>query len=95
MAHYAGLDVGLRTTAVCIVDAGGAVRLERSIPSEVDDIAECLAGFGVAIEAVALEAGTLTQWLAQGLRAAVAGHLGRALDYTRLFTAEPQQGAPV
>ena len=46
MAHYVGLDVGLRTTALCIVDAGGAVRPERSVPSEVDDIAGCLAGFG-------------------------------------------------
>lgn len=70
MAHYVGLDVGLRTTALCIVDASGAVRLERSIPSEVDEIARCLAGFEGAIEAVALEAGTLTQWLTQGLRAA-------------------------
>jgi transposase len=70
MAHYVGLAVGLRTTALCIVDAGGAVRLERSVPSEVDDIAGCRAGFGGAIEAVALEAGTLTQWLTQGLRAA-------------------------
>jgi predicted NBD/HSP70 family sugar kinase len=61
MAHYVGLDVGLRTTALCIVDASGAVRLERSVPSEVDDIAGCRAGFGGAIEAVALEAGTLTQ----------------------------------
>ena len=70
MTHYVGLDVGLRTTALCIVDAGGVVRLERSIASGVDDIAGCLAGFGGTIEAVALEAGTMTGWLTAGLRAA-------------------------
>ena len=70
MARCVGLDVGLRTTALCFVDAGGAVRLERSVPSGVDEIAGGLAGFGGTIEAVALEAGTMTGWLTAGLRAA-------------------------
>lgn len=70
MTYYAALDVGLRTTAMCIVDGDGEVRLERSLASEVADIVACLRGFGATIEAVGLEAGTLTQWLTYGLREA-------------------------
>lgn len=66
MTYYAALDVGLRTTALCIVD--GDIQLERSLASEVDDIVTCLRGFGEEIAAVGLEAGTLTQWLTYGLR---------------------------
>jgi len=35
MRYYAGLDVGLRTVALCIIDETGEIRLERSLPSEV------------------------------------------------------------
>jgi len=68
MTYYAALDVGVRTLALCIIDDDGEVRLERSLPSEVDDVVACLRGFGEGIEAVGLEAGTLTQWLTYGLR---------------------------
>ena len=59
MTYYAALDVGVRTLALCVVDGDGEVRLERSLPSEVDAIVACLRGFGEEIEAVGLEAGTL------------------------------------
>jgi transposase len=68
MTYYAALDVGLRTTALCIVDSDGEIQLEKSLASEVDDIVTCLRGFGAEIAAVGLEAGTLTQWLTYGLR---------------------------
>ena len=68
MTYYAALDVGVRSLALCIIDDDGAVRLERSLPSEVDDIVACLRGFGEKITVVGLEAGTLTQWLTYGLR---------------------------
>jgi len=70
MKCYAALDVGLRTVALCIVDETGEIRLERSLPSEVDDIVHCLRGFDGQIACVGLEAGSLTQWLTYGLRAA-------------------------
>ena len=70
MTYYAALDVGLRTTAVCIVDGNGEIQFEKSLASEVDDIVTCLRGFGAEIASVGLEAGTLTQWLTYGLRAA-------------------------
>ena len=70
MRCYAALDVGLRTIALCIIDETGEIRLERSLPSEVDDIVHCLRGFTEEIACVGLEAGSLTQWLTYGLRAA-------------------------
>jgi transposase len=70
MTYYAALDVGLRSVALCIIDETGVVRLERSLPSEVSDIVACLSDFGEEIACVGLEAGSLTQWLTYGLRAA-------------------------
>jgi hypothetical protein len=36
MAHYAGLDVSLEQTSVCVVDEAGAVVLERRVATEPD-----------------------------------------------------------
>jgi transposase len=44
MEYFSGLDVSLRSCALCIVDGKGKVMLEREMPCEVDDIAACLAG---------------------------------------------------
>ena len=66
MTYYAALDVGLRAVALCIIDETGEVKLERSLPSEVNDIVDCLRGFGEEIACVGLEAGSLTQWLITG-----------------------------
>ena len=70
MTYYVALDVGLRMVSLCIVDEAGGVKLEKSLPSEIDDIVACLRDFGEEIACVGLEAGTLTQWLTYGLRAA-------------------------
>ncbi len=69
MTSYVGLDVGLRSTSVCIVDQAGMVLMERNVPSEVEDIAREIRSTGVVVEAVALETGNLTPWLTAGLRA--------------------------
>lgn len=37
MKHYAGLDVLLNETTVCIVDEMGAIRSEMKVPSHPDD----------------------------------------------------------
>lgn len=70
MTLYAGLDVSMRSVAICIVDQDGAVRLERSVPSEIPDIVRCLAEFGETIAKIGFEAGVLSQHLTYGLRAA-------------------------
>ena len=67
MEYFVGLDVSLRSCALCIVDGKGTVLLERELPCEVKDIAECLAGFPHPIERVGFEAGTMSQHLFFGL----------------------------
>src|SRR5215813_14666257 len=72
MTYYAALDVSVRSVAICIVDQEGAILLERSARSELPDILKVLGDFGEPIAKVGFEAGTLTQYLTYGLRAA--GH---------------------
>lgn len=67
MTYYVGLDVGLRTLALCIVDAKGEIVLERSLPCEVADIADCLEAFGEPVALIGFEAGTMSQTLFHGL----------------------------
>ncbi len=61
MNYYVGIDVSLRSCAVCIVDVKGKVLFEQEMPCEIEDISECLAGFPHEIERVGFEAGTLSQ----------------------------------
>jgi transposase len=69
MEYYVGLDVSLRSCALCIVDSKGTMLLERELPCEISDIAECLASFPHPIERVGFEAGTMSQHLYFGLKA--------------------------
>lgn len=63
MTHYAGLDVSVRTTSVCIVDAAGKVVRETRIPTEPAAIIAILSEAGVLFHRIGLEAGPLSQWL--------------------------------
>jgi len=67
MEYFAGIDVSLRSCALCIVDGKGNVLLERELPCEVSDIAEYLGAFPYPIERVGFEAGTMSQHLFFGL----------------------------
>jgi transposase len=67
MEYFAGLDVSLRSCAICVVDAKGKVMLERELPCEVGDIADYLNSFGHPIVRIGFEAGTLSQYLFYGL----------------------------
>ena len=70
MEHYAGLDVSLELTSVCLVDAQGAIVCETKVPSDPDALVAHLAALKLSITRVALEAGPLSQWLHAGLTAA-------------------------
>ncbi len=70
MTYYAALDVSLRSVAVCIIDDQGKYHFERKIPSEVEDIVQCLKAFDGEIDRIGFEAGMLTQYLHYGLTAA-------------------------
>ncbi len=70
MKHYAGLDVSLEETAICIVDETGAVLKEMRAPSDPEALAQALAVAAVPLERVGLEACSLAAWLHDGLREA-------------------------
>lgn len=67
MEYFAGLDVSLRSCAICVVDAKGKVMLEKELTCEVVDIADCLNTFGYPVERIGFEAGSLSQHLLYGL----------------------------
>lgn len=67
MECFGGLDVSLRSRALCIVDSKGQVVLERMLACVVVDFAACLAAFPHAIARAGFEAGTLSQHLFYGL----------------------------
>jgi transposase len=68
MTYYAGLDVSLRSTHICVIDDEGELLAEGKTDSEAADIIAFLDELDVGITQVGLEAGTLTQYLTYGLQ---------------------------
>jgi len=68
MTYYAGLDVSLRSTNICVIDDQGEVVTESKTDAEVADIVSFLDELDIEISQVGLEAGTLTQYLTYGLQ---------------------------
>jgi transposase len=67
MSLYAGLDISVKTTAVCVVNGKGQVLLETVVESSPDAIADRLRELGQPPERIGLEAGPLSQWIYAGL----------------------------
>jgi transposase len=67
MKHYAGLDVSVKETSICIVDETGTVCREKKVVSHPDDMVTLLKDPQFPLERVGLEAGPLSQWLYEGL----------------------------
>ena len=70
MVHYAGLDVSLELTSVCIVDTRGRIVRETKVASDPEDLVRYFQSLKFSIERVGLEAGPLSQWIHAGLVAA-------------------------
>lgn len=70
MDHYAGLDVSLEETAICVVDRTGRIVKEMRAASEPEALVGALRGLDVSLERIGLEACSLTAWLHDELRAA-------------------------
>jgi transposase len=70
MEHYAGIDVSLEASSVCIVDAAGRIVCEAKVASEPEALIGWLTGLGLELVRVGLEAGPLSQWLYAGMKAA-------------------------
>ena len=67
MKYYAGLDVSVKETSVCIVDEAGNVCREAKVPSHPEDLVRLLKDPAWQLERIGLEAGPLSQWLFSGL----------------------------
>jgi len=70
MDHYAGIDVSLEQSSVCIVNASGKIVREAKVASEPEALNAWFGSLGLAIERIGLEAGPLSQWLYGGMRQA-------------------------
>ncbi len=63
MDHHVGIDVSLERSSVCVVDATGRIVREAKVASEPEALVAFLAGLGVGVVRVGIEAGPLSQWL--------------------------------
>src|SRR5271168_3138770 len=63
MDHFAGLDVSVKTTSVCIVDDTGKVVREVKVASEPQALLAVLKNPAYHFKRIGLEAGPLSQWL--------------------------------
>ena len=67
MEHFAGLDVSVNETSVCIVDTTGRIVREAKVASEPDALLAVLANPAYHFKRIGLEAGPLSQWLYSAL----------------------------
>jgi transposase len=65
--YFAGLDVSLEETAICVVDEAGGIVREARVASEPDALVAFFDALGMSMERVGLEACSLTAWLHQEL----------------------------
>lgn len=70
MNYFAGLDVSLEETAICVVDGTGRIVKEARAASEPAALIVALKELGLPLERIGLEACSLTAWLHDGLREA-------------------------
>jgi transposase len=63
MDHFAGLDVSVKETSVCIVDDTGKIVREVKVASEPEALLPVLTNPTYRFKRIGLEAGPLSQWL--------------------------------
>src|SRR5260221_3559714 len=76
--HYAGIDVSLELSSVCVVDGRGKIVKEAKVASEPEALVYFLKELGFAVDRIGFEAGALSQrpdgWVTQtGLSTALLG----------------------
>src|SRR5215210_37181 len=70
MEHYAGIDVSLEYSSVCVLDAGGKIVREGKVASEPAALIGWFGSLGFGLARIGLEAGPLSQWLYAAMREA-------------------------
>jgi transposase len=68
MEHYAGIDVSLDLSSLCVVDATGRIIREAKVASEPEALITWFRELGLALTRIGLEAGPLSQWLYATMR---------------------------
>jgi transposase len=63
MENYAGLDVSLKETSLCIVDGAGKIICETKVASELEALVGYFSSLTIKIVRIGLEAGPVSQWL--------------------------------
>ena len=62
MDYFAGLDVSVKDTSVCIVDSTGKIVREVKVASEPEALLAVLTNPAYHFKRIGLEAGPLSQW---------------------------------
>src|SRR5664280_938633 len=97
MDHFAGLDVSVKETSVCIVDDTGRIIREVKVASEPEALLQVLKNPAYHFKRIGLEAGPMSQWLYSAL--AEAGlpvicvetrHMRRTVKPHRIICAIPR-----
>jgi len=70
MEHYAGIDVSLESSSVCVVDGSGKIAREGKIASEPGALIAWFGSLGLELSRLGLEAGPQSQWLFAAMREA-------------------------
>jgi transposase len=68
--QYAGIDVSLESSSVCVLDSAGKVLRETKVASEPQALVHFFQGLDRPLRRIGMEAGPLSQWLHTGLAAA-------------------------
>src|SRR5919112_1164267 len=67
MDYYAGIDVSLEQSRVCVVDATGKIVCEAKVASEPEALVRFFGQLSMRVTRIGLEAGPLSQWRHAGL----------------------------
>jgi transposase len=70
MDHYAGIDVSLECSSMCVVDANGRIVREAKVTSEPEALIDWFGSLGIELARIGLEAGPLSQWLYAAMKKA-------------------------
>jgi transposase len=68
MSYYAGIDVSLEASYVCVIDGSGKILREARVVSEPEALIAWLESVALELTRIGLEAGPLSQWLYAAMR---------------------------
>jgi len=70
MNYYAGIDVSLEQSSVCVVDGSGKIVREAKVASEREVLIGYFGSLDLVLSRIGLEAGPLSQWLYAAMKQA-------------------------